>query len=558
MLSEVRLRDLALLESVEVHLAPGLNVVSGETGEGKSLILTGVGLLLGARARKGLVRHGAKEAIIEGRFLLHGQDLSDLTDLLEPDAEELVLRRVISPSGSSRAYLDGNLCPIGLLQKVGARLVDVHGQNQSLAASEEQRRVLDAFGNSEGLQADWARDHESLRALEERLARAEDEEVSRLERLDYLRFQIADLEALAPEVGEEAELEGELRLLEGAEELEAGLAEAGRRLTEDEDALASQCARLARKLRDATAGQPVLGDLIERLDALAIEADDLGAECSRHLDRLDRDPARQGEAEQRLDALRGLARRHRVPADELPARLEALQAEADELEGGAATPAAMKAERQTLLERLKKTGKALLTARQKAAGTLATAITEGLAELRMDRATVTFDCGPKSFPRAFDPADAPATGPFPVRLLVAANPGEPAQPLERVASGGESARILLAIKGALAGAHKRPLLIFDEIDAGIGGRVGLPFGRRIARIADHHQVLVVTHLPQVAAFAARHLRVHKVVAEGRTHTEVQVLERKEREVELAAMLGAGGAEKAARAQARALLEEAGA
>lgn len=560
-LEEVRVQDLALLESVELTLSPGLNVVSGETGEGKSLLLAAITLLLGARAKKGLVRRGAANAVVEGRFRLDGVDLSLVTDLVAPGADEVCLRRLVTADGTSRAYLDGALVPVGMLTRLGETLVDVHGQRHSLLRPADQRAVLDRFAGTEDAVAEWGELHGRLLAVRDDINRLRDDAAGRTERLEFLRFQLKELEDAAPVAGEESELASRLKVLASVGDLEATLGDAAAALHERDGAVGEACARLARRLAETEAAdEGPLAAVLERLRSLGIEAEDLGRECASLRDGLDADPTALEQAEARLTLLRGLARRHHVEADALPERMEALRAEVATLGGDADPEEALRAREVSLIEALRNVGRRLWTSRGKAARRLERAIKPALAELKMERAGVRVSVAPHAWSDATDPGEAGADGPGPVSLLVAANPGEPEQPLERVASGGELARILLAIKGALAGAHRIPLLIFDEIDAGVGGRVGMPFGKRIASIARHHQVLVVTHLPQVAAYADRHLGVQKEVRGGRTRTQVVPLEGVARVHEVAAMLGGAdagrAAEQAARKQAKALIEEA--
>lgn len=560
-LEEVGVRDLALLESVNLTLSHGLNVLSGETGEGKSLLLTAISLLLGARARKGLVRSGAGESVVEGRFRLAGVDLSDVTDLVAPDADEVCLRRVVTADGTSRAYLDGSLVPVGLLARLGERLVDVHGQKHSLLRPSDQRVVLDRFAGSDDLLEEWRGLFADLEDVDARLERLRDEEAGRAERIEFLRFQIRELREAAPEPGEEADLLARIKVLGASAELDLVLGEAARELGDRDGAVTDACSRFAHRLDDTGAADDgPLREIADRLRAAAIEAEDLARECSRARSGIESDPSALSDAEDRLNLLRQLARRHRVQPDDLAERLEVLEQEIRDLGGEGDPEVELRARRDDLVARLRVAGAALWKARRAGARKLEREIKPALKELKMERARVRAVVQPEEWPEDFDPASGSAQGPGAVGLLVAANPGEPEQPIEQVASGGELARILLALKGALAGAHRVPLLIFDEIDAGVGGRVGMPFGRRIASIAQHHQVLVVTHLPQVAAFADRHLGVRKHVKSGRTRTEVFVLDDGGRESELAAMLGGGdagaAAEDAARLQARALLEEA--
>ena len=561
MLAEVRVRDLALLEQVEVVLSPGLNVVSGETGEGKSLLLRAITLLLGARAQKGLVRKGRAEAVMEGRFLLDAASRDRVRaccELIEEDASEVCLRRVVSAAGSSRAYVDGSMVPAGVLARVGGELVDIHGQTDhlSLRRGREQGRALDRYGGLEAAASQYAQTYRELEGVLSRLQNTEAEEVARRDRRDLLRFQLTELEDLSPRVGEETESRRELQLLERGVELGEALHTAAWKLGEQDGAVVETLRSIERSMGQVVPDDPTFTAIVARAESLRLEAEDLAADCARLEAGLEKDPHRKDEIASRLDRLRSLSDRHSVAGDELGTFAETLAAELAVIENPAGVAEELESTSQELRDQLRKLGKTLGSSRQRAARRLEAEIADGLAELRMPDARFSVKPGPK-LSAGTDPQELGEEGPGAGRFLVAANPGEELQPMEKVASGGETARILLALRGALAGHHRIPLLIFDEIDSGVGSRIGLSFGRRIASIAHHHQVLVVTHLPQVAAWAETHLRVVKSVSAGRTRTEVRVLARRDRVEELADMLGGEIAPAAARAQALALLEEAG-
>lgn len=554
MLAEVRIRDLVLLERVDVVFSPGLNVLSGETGEGKSLLMLAISLLLGTRSRKGLVRSGCAEAVVEGRFLLKPGQLASVTDLLPATAEEVCLRRTIGTDGQSRAYLDGSFCSLHQLAALARALVDVHGQHQSLADARAQQQTMDRFGGTEGLAACYAAAFESWVDLERQAREHEESRGQMEERAEFLRFQIRELRKAAPREDEERELMAGLKLASGARELMAALDEVSSRLAERDDAIASWCARLCRILEREGGGHGALDLLRERIAAFGEEAGDIARDAADLLGGLDLDPSRLPALEARMAELDALSRRHRVPIDRLPSRLSELESQLAAVEGRDDHRANLEQEILAAGRALQALGGDLASKRIRAARALEAEVVAGLRELRMPHATfsIRVQAPPEDAP--FDPKEFGREGPGRCAFFVAANPGEPGRPLKEVASGGEMARVLLAIKGALAGAHDIPLLIFDEIDSGVGGRVGLPFGRRIAAIARFHQVLVVTHLAQVAAFASHHLRVRKELVDGRTRTRVDALSPSEREVELAEMLG-GDASDPARAQARALLAE---
>ncbi len=558
MLAELRVRDLAILERVDLSFDAGLNVISGETGEGKSLLLLAVTLLLGERSRRGLVRAGAKEATIEGRFLLDPgmvSRLADGSDLISPDATEVVLRRTVLEDGTSRASIDGRLATVSTVARVAQCLVDLHaqGQTQALERLSERARLLDHFGGHGSLTAAYRQEREQGQQLETRIHRLRSDQATHEQRLDFLQFQVQELEELAPEAGEETSVAQSLKLAARAESIERVCDDIAGSLVAGDGSWTEHLARWRRQLGEV-AEHPGFSSLADRLLALETEVADLGATASD----LRRAAAGSGESvedmEERLAALRRIARKHRVDGDHLPERLRALQDELATIQSSDANIEALVSQSEQQRVKTRAAAESLLAARYEVARRLEAEVVAGLSELRMERAKFRIDTGPRVLPQEWTPPEGDEPGM--VQFLVTPNPGEPEQPIERVASGGELSRILLAIKGALAGVHRIPLLVFDEVDAGIGGRIGLSFGRRIAAMAVHHQVLVVTHLPQVAAFAKRHFRVRKHVEGERTRTEVSVLSAEDRVVEIAEMLGLNAKDAGARRQSKALLSEA--
>jgi DNA repair protein RecN (Recombination protein N) len=555
MLEEVRIRDLALLESVDLRFGPGLNVISGETGEGKSLLLQAIGLLLGSRARRELVRSGAGCAIVEGRFRLDAESarrLAAVCELVTPESREILVRRVVAADGTGRASIDGSLASVAELARIGAQLVDIHGQGEtraSLHREEERAAVLDRAGGHEDLARAAAAAAARWRSLEARRRELEASAARREELREFRREQVQELARLDPREDEEAELAAALRLLSRSDQVVLALRDAEQGLDAGDGSATELCARVRRGLRDA-GGSPTLADWLRRLEALEIEARDLGREAGRIAELFAGGEEERAAQEARLGALREAARRYRCQPRELPARRQEVAAELLALDREAGEAEGLLEDLRGAREAATAAASELLAARRRAALRLEPLVREGLAELRMERARFRIAVS--------GPGDACEGDPWKLRVdfLISANPGEAERPIEQVASGGEMARVLLAIKSALAGVHRIPLLVLDEIDAGIGGRVGLPFGRRIARVAAHHQVLVVTHLPQVAAFAATHFRVRKEVREGRTFTVVDQLGQEERIAELAEMLGFPALDAGARRQARALLREA--
>ncbi len=558
MLAELRVRDLAILERVDLSFDAGLNVISGETGEGKSLLLLAVTLLLGERSRRGLVRAGAKEATIEGRFLLDPgmvSRLADGSDLISPEATEVVLRRTVLEDGTSRASIDGRLATVSTVARVAHCLVDLHaqGQTQALERLSERARLLDHFGGHGSLTAAYRQEREQGQQLEARIHRLRSDQATHEQRLDFLQFQVQELEELAPEAGEESSVAQSLKLAARAESIERVCDDIAGSLVAGDGSWTEHLARWRRQLGEVAEHQG-FSSLSERLLALETEVADLGATASDLRRAASGSVASVEDMEERLAALRRIARKHRVDGDHLPERLRALQDELATIQSSDANIEALVSQSEQQRVKTRAAAESLLAARYEVARRLEAEVVAGLSELRMERAKFRIDTGPRSLPPDWTPPEGDEPGV--VQFLVTPNPGEPEQPIERVASGGELSRILLAIKGALAGVHRIPLLVFDEVDAGIGGRIGLSFGRRIAAMAVHHQVLVVTHLPQVAAFAKRHFRVRKHVEGERTRTEVSVLSAEDRVVEIAEMLGLNAKDAGARRQSKALLSEA--
>jgi DNA repair protein RecN (Recombination protein N) len=561
MLAELRVRRLALLEEVEVAFDDGLNVVSGETGEGKSLLLTSVLLLLGERADKSVVRAGATEAAVEGRFLPAPEVLRRVraaTDLVAEDESEICLRRVVQADGRSRAYLNGQMCPVALLKQIGALLVDLHGQRdaQALLRQEEQRAALDAYAGLTTEAEQFRERHARLQELAAAALEARRAESRRAERLAELDSDLEDLDAARLERGEAERLANERRLIARGAELERLLGEAAQALHEGSDSVSDRAGRLARRLDDFAALDPRPAELAARLGALEDEASAIARDCGRLADALDGGASRLKKIDERLDLLHDLERRFRARGDLLVDRAEALRAEREDLLL-APTAESLEAERTALESELHDAATRLWERRRAAGVRLAAEIGASLRELRLPHAVFMVDPGAERAPAAYAAELMRPEGYGRPRFLATMNPGEPARPIEDVASGGELARILLSLKGALAEHHRIPLLVFDEIDAGVGARAAGAFGKRLAALAAHHQVLVVTHLAQTAAYAKRHLLVKKRIEGGRTTTGVRALTREERVRELAEMLGGAAASAHAEAQAAELLAEAG-
>ena len=559
MLVELSLQDLALFEQAELVLGPGLNAITGETGAGKSLIVDALELLLGRRARAEVVRAGARRARVEGRFLLSvdswGQGVATwleehLPDTLaewreeQEDADapelELVLTRTITRDGRSRAHVNHRPVTGKLLRELATQLVEIHGQHehQRLFDPAEQLQLLDTFAGLGDALAGYRERRASWLALRERLEGREAEEQRRAERLDLIEFQLSELEALELEAVDPDGLRSERELLRNA----------------GDGAALEVVQRAERELEAWATRIPALEEAGACVREAAAQLEAAAALLRTTLDAAEPDPKRLEDLEEQLSLLERLARKHGVDPAGLAERRDALQDERARLQEERADSGALEEQEQRARTTATQAAEKLSRERSRHLARLAEAVTAGLAELGLERARFEAQLTPHAAAGAADPRRLGASGSEGVEFLLAANPGERMGPLRRVASGGEAARILLALRGALAVRQSTPTLVFDEVDAGVGGRLGPRVAAHLGALGAHHQVLVVTHLPSIAAAATRHLRVAKEVEDGRTRTRATALAGEARVSEVADMI-AGGAEAAtARAEAQRLLD----
>lgn len=554
MLRQLVIKRVALIDDLSVHFSGGLVVLTGETGAGKSILLDSLGLVLGARADPGLVQAGADRAIVTGVFdrpaLQSVQEVLATAELeLEPGEDQLILRRVVSAEGRSRAFVNDQAVSATLLRQIGSRLVEVQGQFDSggLTDPSGHRDLLDAFAGLAILRdrvgAAWRDSQDRVQALKEHRETL----LSSLGDAEWLRHTLAELDAAAPMEEEARKLAEERAFLQAQERILESVKAAQNALYGKNDVASSL--RSASRALERSADK--VGDRFQSV-LMALERTEIEfAEALSALDGLardvDLDGSRLDAVETRLFALRDLARKHRCEPDQLPAvrtklgeNLAALE-RADELL--AEMESAVETARQAYIDSAGK----LSAARRQAAAQLDAAVAEELAPLRLEKAAFCTDIDPL-------PEDQwAAHGADKVRFSVRTNPGMPFGPIERIASGGERARFLLALKVVLAAADPVGTLVFDEVDAGIGGATAAAVGERLAQLGQDVQVLVVTHSPQVAARGAAHLHVSKHEAEGRARTEVSALDNAERREEIARMLAGESVTDEARAAARQLL-----
>ncbi len=553
MLTELFVSNLALVDSQTATFGPGLNVVTGETGAGKSLIVGSLSLALGARASADLVRRGADAAEVVARFE-PAADAGLPEDVVVDGA--VLLRRVVSRDGRSRAYLNDRPVTVTELRRVGSLLADLHGQHdeQRLLRDESHLMYLDAFAQVHAEAQAVEEAYTETRAAQDRLDAALDESRAGAEELEFHRFQLQELEAFDPRPGEDETLDQERRVIAHAGRLAEAGAEALQAIEGGDPSAVDLLSRAARALGQAASLDAALGPLAAQLDEVVVTAQEVGRELQAYGDQLDSDPASLERLESRLAALQDLRRKHRAGnADELLAKLEQLQARVAAVDEGPARLEQLEASVAESRSRLALAAAPLTAARRKAATRLGRSVSRELATLGMPDARFRVELAPVTEGAPTENGRVGPRGAESARFTLAANRGESAGPLGRIASGGEVSRVMLALKTVLRSADPVSLVVFDEVDAGIGGLVADAVGDRLARVAEERQVLVVTHLAVVAGKARHHLSIEKTTEGGRTRVALRTLTGAAREDELARMLAGRSGGESARRTARALL-----
>ncbi len=561
MLRELSVQNLALIEDVHIELQPGYCAWTGETGAGKSLLLTALGLVLGGKASSDLVRSGKGEARAAAVFDLSRPALkAEVETILGgslDDDDQLILTRRISAQGRGSAQANGLPVTVATLQSLGERLIDIHGQNEgrALAEPDRQRALLDAHGGLDPLVETYRirRDeHDALRRRRLDLIRRA---VERQRERALLEFERDELAAASPRAGEHDELAREAHRLANAEAIRSAAADGYALLYEDDRSAQGLLERVARAFAPLADSVPALADAAADLERLADETREI-AYALRNLGRTwSDDPNRLDEVEARLALFRRLAARFHCTPDDLAAKLVEVETRLKALEQDDADLAGLDAPLASAWSALRESAEALSAARKKTAKSLAKAVQSRFKTLGLASASLVVEVNTSPF--GDDPTVAtPEAGADRVELLFSANPGEAVKPLRRVASGGELSRVTLAVKAVLAGAGGVPTLVLDEIDTGVGGRLGAALGRTLAELARHHQVVCVTHLPQMASYARAQWVIRKQVERGRTRTTITPLGETDRVDELAAMLRGESAAEGTRQEALAMLLEA--
>ncbi|MCC7207135.1 MAG: DNA repair protein RecN [Anaerolineae bacterium] len=553
MLSELRIQNFAIIDRLDIQFAAGFNVITGETGAGKSIMIDAVDMMLGGRADSTFIRAGQDKAVVEGVFRLPASLQTPVRETLEREGiemqapDEVTLTRELRSNGRNVCRLNGTTVSLQFYRDIGQQLVDIHGQSDhlSLLRQQEHLHLLDRYAGLESQRAALAALVGELTALRREIGQLEQDEAAIARRIDMLNYQIQEIRAVAPKIGEEEPLQEESTRLSNAEHLAELAAESLRLLDSEEPdtfTVIDMLNQLSAALGKAAKLDTALEDNAALAETLVVQAEEIARSLRHYHENLEPDSARLNEIEDRLDALNRLKKKY---GGDIPAVLEfaeKAQQELDKITHSEERLAELRAAEETLLRRIGEAGQKISAARVTAADQMARAIEVELGDLRMEgtRFSVLIEqiedshgafVGDRRL--RFD-----ATGIDRVEFLLAANRGEPLRPLVKVASGGETARIMLALKTVLSRADPTPTLIFDEIDQGIGGRVGSTVGQKLWQLSGRHQVLCVTHLAHLAGFADAHFRVTKELRGERTVALINPLNDKARVDEIAEMLGA--------------------
>jgi DNA repair protein RecN (Recombination protein N) len=553
MLTELRIRNFAIIESLTLPLSDGFNVLSGETGAGKSIIVGALGFLLGERGSSDLIRTGSDKATVEGVFdISRSRSVASMIDERGIDAEEgtVVLKREISSAGRGRAWANGSPVTATVLGEIGRALVNLHGQHeaQTLLDEDSQRTILDEFAGARSQAAVVAATHGELAEVRREIAQLTSRRSEAERRADYLRHVVQEIESAKLSQGEDTKLEDEARVLENADELRSLAEGIAGLLSSDDDGILARLASVNRSLSSVQRVDASASKMQELFDSGFYALDELARAIDDYAQSVELDPDRLESVRRRRDLLYSLIKKHGSTLDDVIETGRRSRAELDLVDSAGFDIAQLEAREKEATSRLHESARKLSSLRLSGSRKLAKAVDQILPELGMNGGHFTVALEPK---QSID-----ETGAETVEFRVALNVGHDARALARVASGGELSRVMLALKTILARADSVPTLVFDEVDAGIGGKVGLQVGDTLRRVAEHHQVFAISHLPQIAARAHNHIVVSKAAKGGVTTADVSVLEGSSRVVEIARMLGGDPDSKVSRAHAKELLESA--
>lgn len=536
MLTHIHIWNFAIVEALDIELEPGLSVLTGETGAGKSILLDALGLALGDRADSTIIRHGENRAEISVTF--DTREAANAEAWLkehELDSEhECIIRRTVNEKGPSKAFINGKPATVQQLRELGEMLVDLHGQHehQSLMKTDVQQQLLDDYADHAELLSKVKSHYKNWHQLKTELEKLSTAKSERDHRLDLLRYQVNELETLDLQAGESEQLDKEHKRLSNASQLVQTTEKTLHALEEDDNgAITQQLNHLTQELQSLGKTDNKLNDIAGLLDSAAIQLNEASSELRHYLDNLDLDPQRLGELDDRIGSVHSLARKHQVSADELVELLPKLQQELHSLENADVRLESLQKEIDGAAANYQEAADKLSKSRAKAAKALSEKVSASMSELGMEGGK--FEAALKTY----DNDSFHANGNEQIEFLVSANPGQPPKSLTKVASGGEISRISLAIQVIAAESTRIPTLIFDEVDVGIGGRVAEIVGMKLKQLAAHRQVICVTHLAQVAALGDHHLQVSKQSDSATTISQINYLDKQQRVNELARMMG---------------------
>ena len=551
MLTHIRISDFAIIDELDIELPPGLTVMTGETGAGKSIMIDAIGLVLGDRADANTVRHGADKAEISVTLDIEQKRVRDwLTANDLENEEECILRRIITKEGRSRNYINGSPSTLAMMRDLGEQLVDIHGQHahQSLINSASQRELLDAHGNLQKQLEALASVHHQWHQAQTMLDQLRDGDEARQAKIDLLSFQVTELQALALQENEIDALNNDLNRLGHAEQLKASATQALEKLYEEESSLYQQIGTQQQQLTDAAAIDKRFNEPAEMLQNALIQIDESVSQL-RDLDKtLDADPTALSYVDERLGKIHDLARKHRVEPTDLLQKFIALDTELNALTGPETSLDALEEKAQKLAADYDQLAEKIRQKRKSTAIKLNKHITTAMQELGMEGGIFSAEIEPlKAGVRKAHGIDE-------IRFLVSTNPGNPPQPLSKVASGGELSRISLAIQLEASAKTRVPTMIFDEVDSGVGGAIAEVVGKKLQSLGTEAQVFCVTHLPQVAACGHHHFQVNKTKSSDKTTTSLKTLKADQRVDEIARMLGGKTITEQTRRHAEEMLE----
>ncbi len=545
MLKELHIKNLAIIDQLKVEFGPGLNVFTGETGAGKSIVVDALNLALGERASTELIRSGCEEAVVEAAFGLNGLGSSVVTALLAEQGietgpgEDLIIRRVISSVGKNKVYINGSLATLSTLAAAGEHLADIHGQHehQSLLSLERQMDLLDSFGGHGKERDAIALAYAKLHELRRELAALETGEREKAQREDLLRHHVNEIEAARLAEGEDEKLADEQKILANSEKLSNLAHAADEALYSSEGSALSAIKRAVTSVREIASIDNRLAPLLELLESGKAQIDEAARELSSYAERVEFDPKRLEEIGDRLDLVRKLKKKYGTSITEIIAFGQKAAEDLKKIERSGEEMERLRKEITGVRDDLTKTARALTKKRTAAAADLEKKVESELGHLGMKKTRFVVRIVQDPGDDTTDGLKAGPRGADRIEFLISPNPGEEPRPLAKIASGGELSRIMLALKTILAAGDSIPTLVFDEVDAGIGGAVAEEVGKKLKKVAGDRQVFCITHLPQIASLASRHYGVLKTVKKERTLTEVRLLEDRERVDEIARMLG---------------------